>query len=155
MPAVQTFPNRQNQPMIKYVQNRQGKTKLTIPQNLMEALSMKARLTTLRMNGLRWVDYEISNTLTKCWCSFLTMNFFCFGLYNDLHNLLIPDCSRVPCSYSCFESCCFHASGCCFLSLFIFQVSLLVILFAALSVQLSNKLWTLCSYNPLKLTRYS
>ena len=40
-------------PVTKYVQKRKGKTKLTIVQNLMEALSMKAMLTTLRMKGLR------------------------------------------------------------------------------------------------------
>ena len=128
---VPTFPNQQNQQslqhwMIKYVQTRvTTPKKLIIVQNLMEALSMKAMLTTLRMKGLRWVDDKISNTLTKCWCSFLKMNFslsiaviLFWSIQRNLYNFLIffvpYSCSRVPCRCSCFESCNFPASSCCF-----------------------------------------
>ena len=40
-------------PMIKYVQKPKGNTKLIILRNSMEVLSMKAKLTALRMKGLR------------------------------------------------------------------------------------------------------
>ena len=49
-------------PKTKYVQKRKEKTKLIILRNSMEALSMKAMLTTLRMKGLRRVDDKISIT---------------------------------------------------------------------------------------------
>ena len=154
--SVSTFPNRQNQqsmqqwmikyvqtkvttPMIKYLQRSREKPKLIILQISMEALSMKARLTTLRIKGLRWVDDKISNTLTKCSCHLLTMKFsmsFALMLFwiiqpfvQFVFDIFFPySCSRVPCRCSCFEACYFRASiAVVLVSVFIFQVALLVI----------------------------
>ena len=140
--------------MIKYLQKPKEKTKLIILQNLMEALSMKAMLTTLRMKGLRWVDGKISNTLTKCWCGFLTMNF-------SLPIAVMLFCTVQPYAQFVFEILWLDISllFSCSLSLFLFWVMLLLckwLLSSSLLNQLSYQ--TNCERYAhimhFKLTRY-